>query len=126
MSHEIYQVMSHGTLLNAFLELHDQMMENQEDFSLFNLVGEETQSKFTAVREELLRRLPAEVGDRNPYERVRIHDVMKNESSFQTTCLSCHKKIELWWNGGELDTAQCCGYTYELEHGPLDFVVTRD
>lgn len=126
MSQQKHQALSHAMLLNEFLELHDQIMENQEDVSLAKSAGESTQANFSSVREELMRRLPSNPEDRNPYERIRVRDVMTDEAYFQTTCLSCHKKIQLWWNGGELDYAKCCGYTYELQHGPIDFVVTRE
>lgn len=38
-------------------------------------------------------------------------------------CRGCGKVIELWFNGGELDTKACCGYVYSLSHGPIYLTV---
>ena len=31
------------------------------------------------------------------------------------TCRACGKNIDLWFNGGELDQQECCGYIYGVE-----------
>lgn len=38
-------------------------------------------------------------------------------------CYGCGRDIVLWFNGGELDSRECCGYSYSLEHVRIDFVV---
>lgn len=42
-----------------------------------------------------------------------------------TTCLGCGREITLFFNGGELDSKECCGFLYTLEHTRVDFVVTK-
>lgn len=49
-----------------------------------------------------------------------------NDVCFDYPCKGCGKNIRLWFNGGELDERQCCGYTYRLEHKRIDFVVEKD
>jgi hypothetical protein len=38
-------------------------------------------------------------------------------------CLRCGKPFHLFWNGGGLDEAQCCGLRYRTEHVQIDLVV---
>lgn len=45
--------------------------------------------------------------------------------TYDTQCLSCGKKIELWFNGGELDESMCCGIKYALEIGRIDLIIHR-
>jgi hypothetical protein len=58
-------------------------------------------------------------------EIKRIKDV-QFDSCYETNCIKCNKKIELWWNGGELDFKNCCGLHYSLAHTKLDFVIEED
>lgn len=44
---------------------------------------------------------------------------------FKTNCVECGKSIELYFNGGELDYVNCCGYDYSLEHVQIDFIVEK-
>lgn len=39
------------------------------------------------------------------------------------TCLGCGKVFTLYYNGGELDSNECCGYTYRTEHQGTDLVI---
>ena len=57
---------------------------------------------------------------RRQIERKQV-ELMGN--CHQVLCRGCKKTITLWFNGGELDTEQCCGYEYALEHGPIYFAV---
>lgn len=40
-------------------------------------------------------------------------------------CLGCGKEIILEFNGGELDSSECCGYKYSGEHRQMDIVVYK-
>lgn len=37
----------------------------------------------------------------------------------------CGTAITLYWNGGELDAREHCGYRYELEHVRTDLVISK-
>ena len=39
-------------------------------------------------------------------------------------CGSCGKEIHLWYNGGELDHAFCCGYKYQTKHVRTDLFIS--
>lgn len=41
-------------------------------------------------------------------------------------CLNCGKELILEYNGGELDSRECCGYTYSAEHRQVDIVVSKN
>lgn len=59
---------------------------------------------------------------------VRAREVSRTEvacESHDTKCLKCGRAITLHFNGGELDARTCCNVQYELEHGPIYFVVTE-
>lgn len=38
-------------------------------------------------------------------------------------CLRCGKRIDLFFNGGELDRKACCGLVYRTEHVRIDLVI---
>jgi hypothetical protein len=38
-------------------------------------------------------------------------------------CLRCGKSVHLFFNGGELDSAECCGLVYRTEHVRIDLVI---
>lgn len=38
-------------------------------------------------------------------------------------CLDCGRRLHLWFNGGELDGAVCCGLRYSTQHVQIDLVV---
>jgi hypothetical protein len=38
----------------------------------------------------------------------------------------CGQAITLYWNGGELDCKECCGYRYALEHVRTDLVISKE
>lgn len=40
-------------------------------------------------------------------------------------CKKCHENITLWFNGGELDEAECCGYKYSLQHEKIVFIIEK-
>jgi hypothetical protein len=46
--------------------------------------------------------------------------------AFHTRCEGCGREITLFYNGGELDHAECCGRGYWLESPRTDFVVYED
>jgi len=58
-------------------------------------------------------------------EIKRIEDIDFTGSTYKTNCVKCGREIELYFNGGELDVAWCCGYEYELEHTQIDFVIRK-
>ena len=43
--------------------------------------------------------------------------------SGDTQCLRCGKTLHLYFNGGELDSVECCGMTYKTEVIRIDLVV---
>lgn len=57
-------------------------------------------------------------------EILRREDV-KVAPTFEAECIVCGKPIVLWYNGGELDGTDCCGYSYSLESDRIDYVVRR-
>lgn len=57
-------------------------------------------------------------------EVARIHDV-HCQPSYTTPCLRCGRAIELYFNGGELDSGDCCGLEYNLESDVVDVVVRK-
>lgn len=50
---------------------------------------------------------------------------VENWETGEIECLGCGKKIFLWFNGGELDRRDCCGYRYETEHKQIDLVISK-
>ena len=40
-------------------------------------------------------------------------------------CEGCGRKLHLYFNGGELDDKECCGYRYSTEHTQIDLVIYR-
>lgn len=59
-------------------------------------------------------------------EVERIKDVELTHNGYDVACRVCGRKIELWYNGGELDWQLCCGFVYSIEIGRIDYVVKRD
>jgi hypothetical protein len=41
----------------------------------------------------------------------------------RTPCIRCGKTLHLYYNGGELDSVECCGLTYKTETQRVDLVV---
>lgn len=122
-----YNDVSDAKLIAELLELEDQKRQNDEDTSLYAEYGQETDAKYLLVRQEILRRMErgASTHVPKPKEILRVHNVMEGENLYTTQCIVCGKELNLWYNGGELDQSECCGHVYELEHGPLDFVVRK-
>jgi hypothetical protein len=56
-------------------------------------------------------------------EKRRVADIQLDTWTYDTNCEVCGKPITLWYNGGELDYAECCDRRYELDAPQLDFVV---
>lgn len=50
---------------------------------------------------------------------------IENWDSGDIECLKCGKKITLYFNGGELDGRECCGFVYETEHVQIDLVISK-
>ena len=46
-------------------------------------------------------------------------------SDGEVTCLGCGKQVRLWFNGGELDRQDCCGYRYETRHEKINLVISK-
>lgn len=64
--------------------------------------------------------------DQIEIERRLVTDEDMTAYALNVVCYGgCGKTITLWWNGGELDYKQCCGYTYSLAHGDIYFVVQQ-
>lgn len=40
-------------------------------------------------------------------------------------CLGCGKLIHLFFNGGELDRQDCCGFIYKTEDVQVDLVILQ-
>lgn len=56
-------------------------------------------------------------------EIERIENV--DEGAYHTNCKGCGEDVTLYWNGGELDSKSCCGFTYSLQSRGIDFVVEK-
>ncbi len=54
----------------------------------------------------------------------RIKDVHV-EGRYEFHCGGCDQLLWLWFNGGELDETECCGFRYTLESPTIDFVVYK-
>ena len=63
----------------------------------------------------------SEVRDRTMVEVTRLADF----DSGDVTCRGCGREIHLFFNGGELDRKECCGYVYRTEHFRIDLVIER-
>lgn len=50
---------------------------------------------------------------------------VENWESGELQCLRCGATFRLYYNGGELDSHTCCGYTYRTEHVRTDLVIRR-
>jgi hypothetical protein len=48
---------------------------------------------------------------------------IENFESGDTNCIKCGKVLHLWFNGGELDSVECCGLQYKTEAQQIDLVV---
>jgi hypothetical protein len=48
---------------------------------------------------------------------------VENFDSGATNCIRCGKALYLFFNGGELDSVECCGLTYCTEVQQTDLVV---
>lgn len=46
-----------------------------------------------------------------------------NWESGDTNCIKCGKKLTLYFNGGELDSQECCGLYYKTEYQQIDLVI---
>ena len=46
--------------------------------------------------------------------------------TYKTKCRRCEKEIDLYFNGGELDSTNCCGLRYSLDAPQIDFVVEEE
>lgn len=51
---------------------------------------------------------------------------LKDFHSGDVECVKCKREITLFWNGGELDRTDCCGYSYRTEHQGVDLVIYKD
>ncbi len=47
----------------------------------------------------------------------------ENFDSGDTACIRCCKALHLYFNGGELDSKECCGLVYRTEVQRTDLVV---
>lgn len=54
-------------------------------------------------------------------EIERIRNVPHEK--WEGPCRRCGKAVTLWFNGGELDSADCCGLTYRLTSERIDLVI---
>jgi hypothetical protein len=59
-------------------------------------------------------------------EIERIKDVHKVESTVAVDCKGCGRRIELHFNGGELDSKRCCGYDYSTEYNRINLVISEE
>lgn len=46
---------------------------------------------------------------------VEVHRIADFGESGDVDCLTCGKKLHLYFNGGELDQRECCGLIYRTE-----------
>lgn len=57
-----------------------------------------------------------------------MEEIVDGFSEGEVPCKGCGRTIRLFFNGGELDRKQCCGYEYETEATGYRLVIrnTRD
>ncbi len=58
-----------------------------------------------------------------PNDKKISDEVIPIEGAHTLNCRNCGKNITLWFNGGELDREECCGFIYSLEHGEIHLVI---
>jgi hypothetical protein len=46
-------------------------------------------------------------------------------STGDIACRGCGRTLTLWFNGGELDMTECCGYRYETRSVGYELVITK-
>lgn len=52
--------------------------------------------------------------------------LVETDASLNVTCLGCGTALTLWYNGGELDIKECCGYLYYLDAPVTLLVIERE
>jgi len=60
-----------------------------------------------------------------PDEVKRISNAYEGTDLATVHCPGCGKIVELFFNGGELDTDECCDYVFFGEHIRIDVVVSK-
>lgn len=58
-------------------------------------------------------------------EVQRLENKFVESYSEEFQCVACQRKIDLYYNGGELDQEECCGYLYRGEHRQIDVVIYK-
>lgn len=51
---------------------------------------------------------------------------IENWSSGDINCLRCGEELHLFFNGGELDSVECCGLTYETQCQRIDLIISEE
>lgn len=64
-----------------------------------------------------------ESSDSTP-EDVEV-EIRPGFDSGDVQCLGCGRTFHLWYNGGELDSEDCCGYTYATQAVDYQLVITK-
>lgn len=52
-----------------------------------------------------------------------MSEIVPDFDSGDVQCRGCGRVIHLYFNGGELDTARCCGYLYRTEATGYQLVI---
>lgn len=72
--------------------------------------NKENDKPLTKERGDFMRNIVATIPD------FKVGDIQ---------CGGCGREIHLWYNGGELDSAICCGFKYQTKHIRADLVISR-
>lgn len=59
-------------------------------------------------------------------EEIKRLDVTSDDFPLEVSCPTCGKRMNLYFNGGELDYGVCCGLIFELEHTRIDLVIRKE
>jgi len=51
-------------------------------------------------------------------------EIIPDFSSGSIKCRGCDKVVTLYFNGGELDRTECCGYEYETRATGHELIIT--
>ncbi|TET40180.1 MAG: hypothetical protein E3J66_07240 [Dehalococcoidia bacterium] len=72
-----------------------------------------------AKQEEIVEKLKTDPG----CAVVLMPNAYEEGPSEIVKCLNCGRNIKLWYNGGELDEEDCCGYRYYGRHTGTEIMV---
>lgn len=58
-------------------------------------------------------------------EVTNVSEVFAERSVLRLHCKDCGRELMLWYNGGELDSKDCCGWHYELQSPIINLIISK-